>query len=180
MLDLLAAARATPSAERRALYLSHALDEERHARSFAARARQLGLRDPGAADFDDLYERLGEVGFLAFVHRGEARGRAQFAEHRRVLLSRGDEQGARQFEAILVDEERHERYTGDLLSALTTTPRRALRAAALRDALWRWRRVGRFLSGLVFAVLASVLFVLLLPFSLADRLRARHTGWRVP
>ena len=178
MLDLLAAAGSTPSPERRALYLLHALDEERHARSFASRARQLAQLDPGQADFDGLYDRLGEVGFLAYVHRGEARGRAQFAEHRRVLQARGDEQGARQFEAILVDEERHERYTGELLVALTHTPRRELRRAALREALWRWHRAGRVLSGLVFTVLASALFVMLLPFALVERTRARQTGWR--
>lgn len=180
MLDLLAAARGTPSAERRALYLLHALDEGRHARSFASRARQLGQLDPGDADFDGLYDRLGEVGFLAFVHRGEARGRAQFAEHLRVLRARGDERGARLFEAILVDEERHERYTGELLSTLTPAPRRALRRAALRAVLWRWHRAGRVLSGVVFTVLASALFVVLLPFALVERTRARQTGWRVP
>ena len=180
MLDLLAAARATPSPERRALYLVHALDEERHAKSFAARARQLGLAHPGAADFDGLYDRLGEVGFLAYVHRGEARGRAQFMEHRRVLLDRGDAHGARLFEAILVDEERHERYTGELLAALSPSPKTALRKAALREALWRWRRAGRFSSGILFAALASLLFVLLLPFSLVERYRSRTTGWRAP
>ena len=175
-----------PSAERRALYLAHALDEERHARAFRGRARELR----GApiwerpADFDALYERLGEIGFLAYVHRGERHGRAQFEAHQELLASRGDERGAALFEAILVDERRHERYTGELLRALVGADREVraqLRKVALLSALWGWRRAGRAVAGLLFVVLANVLFLAIAPSALAYRLtRPRTHGWLPP
>lgn len=183
MLDMLAAARATPSDTRRAQYLTHALDEERHARTFFARARELRdgrvSTDENAADFDALYERLGETGFVAYVHRGERRGRAQFEQHRSVLRARGDEQGARLFEAILVDEARHEAYTHALLLELAgseASARAALRKAALREALWTWRRAGRNVSGLLFTIATSLLFLLLAPLHLLYRNR-KKPGW---
>jgi len=186
MLDLLAAANATPSAARRALYLGHALDEERHARVFVARARELDPHQGGAeaaADFDALYERLGELGFLAYVHRGEHRGRRQFEAHREALLRRGDARGAAIFEAILADERRHEAYTHELLVELAGSApavSRALRRAALQEALWGWRRAGRGLSGLIFVCLSSLLFLTLAPMALYARLRPSPKGWLTP
>src|SRR5258706_4060133 len=96
VLDMLLAARSTPSAARRAFYLRHALDEARHARMFAARADQLAVERGGTpagaarADYEALFERLGEVAFLAFVHRGERRGRKQFEAHRDHFARSGD------------------------------------------------------------------------------------------
>src|SRR5688572_25348540 len=76
MLDLRAAAAKSPSPARRAKYLRHSLDEARHARMYAQRAAELRRargKEPiftPQADTEDLFERLGEVAFLAFVHRG--------------------------------------------------------------------------------------------------------------
>ena len=189
MLDLLAAARLTPSAERRALYLRHALDEDRHAHAFAARAREL-RRDSGtvgaggSADFDALYERLGELGFVAFVHHGERRGHAQFVAHRDELRRRGDARGEALFSAILEDEARHARYSGELLYALAGSERAAgaaLRRVALRELLWRWRRAGRVIARAAFALLTTVLYVAIAPIALAYRLLGRgRRGWLPP
>jgi hypothetical protein len=190
MLDLVAAARDTPSPARRALYLAHALDEDRHARTFSARARELrkvaGLPSiaPRQADFDALYARLGELDFLAFVHRGEVRGHAQFVGHREELARRGDERGRALFDAILVDESRHASYSGALLRELAGSEkaaRKALRRAALREAVWAWKRAGRVVAGLLFTLLSTLLYVLLAPVALGYRaLRRSPRGWLPP
>ncbi|HLT36674.1 MAG TPA: ferritin-like domain-containing protein, partial [Enhygromyxa sp.] len=84
LLDLRLAARLTPSPIRAAAYLRHADDEARHAQMFgkraAALAREAGIAAPGpaVADCEQLFESLGELDFLAFVHRGEARAIVQF------------------------------------------------------------------------------------------------------
>src|SRR5262245_62042010 len=94
MIDLRAAAALTESVTRRALYLRHAMDESRHATMFSRRSAELrrmrGQPAFGApsADTERLFERLGEVGFLAFVHRGERRGRAQFEAYRDYFARR--------------------------------------------------------------------------------------------
>jgi hypothetical protein len=190
MLDLLAAARATPSRARRALYLRHALDEDRHAHVFAARARE--LRDqagapappPRSADFDALYDRLGEVGFLAFVHHGERRGRAQFVAHREEQRRRGDARGEALFAAIIEDEARHAEYTGALLRELAgseSATRRALRRVILRELLWRWRRAGRVLARAIFTAMSALLYLLIAPGALVYRaLRRSRRGWLPP
>jgi hypothetical protein len=190
MLDLLAAARATPSDARRALYLRHALDEDRHAHAFAARARELRRaagepsKSSATADFDDLYARLGELDFLAFVHHGERRGYAQFISHRDELLRRGDARGETLFSAILEDEARHARYSGELLRELAGSEklaRRALRRVIARELLWRWRRAGRWIAGLFFTALSALLYALLAPAAIAYRvLRRRPQGWLPP
>ena len=97
MLDLRLAAARTSSSTRAARYLRHALDEARHTQMFAARSTELrrerGLASLGApaADTEHLFEALGEVRFLAFVHRGEQRGRAQFEIYRGLFSRRGDQ-----------------------------------------------------------------------------------------
>jgi hypothetical protein len=189
-LDLLAAARLTPSPERRVLYLRHALDEGRHATVFARRsaelAAQAGLDPPGskAADIDDLYQRLGELGFVAFVHRGERRGRLQFEAHRDYFARRGDERMRAVFEGVLVDERRHEAYTEDLLRTLAGSARaarRALGAAALWEAWRSWRRLGRGLASRTYAVLMAGLYLVLAPVGLVVRWTAPvRAGWRGP
>jgi hypothetical protein len=133
-IDLLAAAHATPSLSRRARYLRHALDETRHAAMFARRANELraerGLppAGPPRADSEALFERLGELAFLAFVHRGERRGRRQFEVYARHFARHGDQRTRALFEAILVDELEHEAYTRELLVELCGDERMARKA----------------------------------------------------
>src|SRR5262245_39288942 len=75
-LELRQAARLCGDERRSARYLRHALDESRHAHAFAERAADLaraaastGFPRP-VAGCENLYERLGELRFLAFVHAG--------------------------------------------------------------------------------------------------------------
>ncbi|HLK88876.1 MAG TPA: ferritin-like domain-containing protein [Polyangia bacterium] len=189
-LDLLAAARRTPSEARRALYLRHALDETRHAQLFALRSAELrgkrGLPPLGLVrpDSEALFEQLGELGFLAFVHRGERRGRQQFESYRAHFARRGDDRMRALFDAILTDERRHESYTGALLEELAggaRGARRALRRAALWEAWRRWRRAGRALAGVAYAGAMSALYLVLAPLALALRLRpAAGSRWLPP
>jgi len=129
----------------------------------------LGIVRP---DAEDLFERLGEVGFLAFVHRGEQRGRRQFDSYRDHFARRRDERMRALFDAVLVDERRHEEYTGTLLREVAggeRAARRALRAAAAWEAWRTWRRAGRALAGAVYGAAMSVLYVGLAPLLLALR-----------
>lgn len=187
MLDLRAAAERSPSPDRRALYLRHALDESRHARMLAQRAAEIRRAQgkapppPTRADTEDLFERLGEIAFLAFVHHGERRGRAQFEAHRDTFARRGDDKTRALFEALIADETRHEAYTWDLLVELSGGER-AARAAVRKAAAWeawrRWRRAGRALAHIVYIALMSVLYVTLLPMSLLVRaVRPERPGW---
>src|SRR5215831_6419583 len=139
MLDLKAAARLTASPERSAAYVRHLLDETRHARMFATRSAELRAAEGKAsfgfpsADIENLFERLGEVRFLAFVHRGECRGRQQFETYSDWFARRGDVKTRAMFDAIVRDETRHETYTRELLVELAGgegAARRELAAAA--------------------------------------------------
>jgi hypothetical protein len=187
MIDMLAAANLTPSPARRALYLRHALDEGRHAGMFARRSAELrraGGRaplGPVLADTEQLFERLGEARFLAFVHLGEARGLAQFEAHIRACRRGGDDRSAALLEAISADETRHERYTGELLAELSggaRGARRAVRRARLWEAWRLWRRAGRWVSARVYAALMLALFVAVAPFALLVRLlHPARPGW---
>lgn len=187
MIDLLAAANLTPSPARRALYLRHALDEGRHAGMFAkrsselARARGEASLGPVIADTERLFERLGEARFLAFVHLGEARARAQFAAHIRACKRTGDERSAALLEAISADEAQHARYTRELLIELVGSERearRAVRRAIAWEALRLWRRAGRALSGRLYAALMMIVFLAAAPLALLVRLvRPLRAGW---
>lgn len=190
MLDLKAAARLTPCAERRAAYVRHLLDERRHAQMFALRSAELrrlaGQPSLGfpQADTEDLFEKLGEVGFLAFVHHGETRGRQQFETYRGWFERQGDDKSRAMFDAIVRDERRHESYTWDLLVQLTGSlpaAQKALRRAKLWEA-WRvWRRAGRFLAEKVYVAMMLVLYLALPPFALmALVLKRAGRGWTLP
>jgi len=178
MLDLRAAARLCPSRARRALYLKHALDEERHARMLAQRSAEL-RRERGQeplghprADIEHLYERLGEIAFVAFVHRGERRGRAQFEVHREAFARRRDDKTRAMFDALVSDERRHEEYTWAVLVEIAGSERRAraaLRQAAAWEAWRAWRRAGRAAAQVVYAALMTALYVTLAPLSLLVR-----------
>lgn len=172
--DMMAAARLAPDPQRRAEYLRHANDEARHALMFTLRAEQLDravASDPReyTADFEHLFERLGEERFLAFVHVGEARARRQLSILREELALRGDDKSRALFDAVLVDEANHEAYTRDFLGRLTPRPTRAMRRAK-RWELWRtWLRLGRATSAAVFTWTMRALYLLLFPLALIEK-----------
>ncbi len=179
MIDMRLAARATSDPHRAAAYLRHADDEARHAVMFVRRAAEL-LREQGhpaptdvRVDCESLFARLGELDFLAFVHHGERRGRRQFEAHAAWLAARGRNRDAALFEALVGDELRHERYTGELLRELAGDDATA-RAALARVRRWElgrsWLRMGRAIGSRVYLVLATLLYlVAVLPLSLLVR-----------
>ena len=155
--DLLAAANLTPNPERAAALIRHAADEARHARLFHQRARELGQTAPLRADFEHLYETLGEGAFFAFVHRGEARACRQFDVWTPYL----DGRDRAALEAVRPDEERHRTYTA------------AWAAPGGRAAWWEagraWMRLGRAGSMALYRVLTTALYLLLAPLAWAVR-----------
>jgi len=186
MLDMQLAAAATEDPERAALYLRHAADEARHARVFARRAAAIQAESGGApsgdtqADTVGLFSTLGELEFLAFVHHGEARARAQFDVYRSWFEAQGRQRDLAVFAAVMADEERHERYTGELLLQLAgsrAAASKALRRVAARELVQRARRAGQAITAPLFWVTMVVLYLLLLPLALPLRLSGTATGW---
>ncbi len=186
-IDLHAAARLTVSPERRAAYVRHLLDETRHARIFTRRSAELRAADGRTsfgfprADTEDLFEHLGEMRFLAFVHRGETKGCEQFEQYCDWFGRHGDQRTRGIFESILKDERRHMSYTRELLVELAggeTAARREIRSAMLWEAWRTWRRAGRFLAEKLYFVAMVGFSILLTPFAVVVRLtRPVRTGW---
>ena len=187
MLELRAAAARCASPERSAMYLRHALDEERHATIFAAHSAEI-RRSIGKPPWghprtacENLHARLGEVGFLAFVHRGEMRGRSQFEVYEKYFERRGDDKLRAMFAALIGDEKGHESYTKDLLveEAGPAGASRALAKVVLWEAVRTWRRTGQGLAKWVYAAAMTVLFACLAPFALFVRLtKPARGGWK--
>lgn len=187
MLELRAAAARCPSPERSALYLRHALDEERHATIFATHAAEI-RREIGKAPWghprtacENLYERLGEVDFLAFVHRGEMRGRSQFEVYEKYFARRGDDKLRAMFAALIGDERGHESYTGEWLvrEAGEGGARKAIAKVVLWESARGWRRAGQRIATWVYAASMTVLFAALAPFALFVRVaKPARGGWK--
>ncbi len=182
MLDMRLAAARTPSPARAALYLRHADDEARHAVMFARQAQRLAGRPaPLRADSERLFESLGELAFLAFVHLGEDRARRQFDAYVAWFKAHGRDSEANLFETIVVDERRHCEYTRSLLLELAggePQARLALRRAARWELGRRWLRAGRFVAERVYVVAMLLLYVLAAPLALLIRLaRPIRRGW---
>jgi hypothetical protein len=187
LLDLRLAARLTSSPTRAAAYLRHADDEARHAQMFGKRAAQLareaGLAPPGPAqaDCEQLFANLGELDFLAFVHRGEARAIVQFHSYIRYFEATGRERDASLFTTIIADETRHADYTKALLFELAGDPavaRRALRRVTRWEAGRSWLRAGRYLSERVYVLAMLLVYVLAAPLALlVRRVRPVPRGW---
>lgn len=185
LVDLRMAACLTPSVERAAAYLQHAADEEKHARMFASHAREWSERaqiqlEREPVDVEHLFQRLGEVGFLAFVHRAEGRGRREFEAYRDDFTRRGEPRSAALFEVILKDERRHETYSRALLVELAGSERAARMALArsLGWEAWRtWRRVGSALAGAVYALLVGLLYLAMAPLAWAMRATPERPGF---
>ena len=177
--DMMAAAEQSPELTRRAQYLLHANDEQRHALMFTLHAQSLDAAVGGdpreqRADFERLFEKLGEHAFLAFVHCGELRGRRQLALYRDELAALGDDKGRALLDAVLVDEARHEHYTRQLLLELLKNEA-AVRSALRRARLWEltrsWLRAGRAVGAGLFTLGMRATYLLLFPLAWIERLR---------
>jgi len=188
VLEMRAAAALTTDATRRALYLEHALDEARHARVFARAASDAAVATgndipghPTHVTPEDLFERLGETRFLAYVHLGERRGRRQFETYRDHFTDRAPHLST-MFQGLLVDELRHETYTFEqlvLVAGSLAGATRELRRAAAWEAWRTWLRLGRTLTAQVYFVLMLVVYVAIAPFAwVFGRARSRPTRFR--
>lgn len=175
--DMMEAANSTPDVARKAQYLAHAVDEARHAKMFTLRALEL---DPSRAsdptlfqsDFEHLFTRLGEARFLAFVHVGERRGRAQMQLFRDELQAlegtrRADQKTKALLDAVMKDEVQHERYSLELTRTLGGSLARAHAWELKRS----WLRAGSAVTGFVFTALMSALYLLLFPLALLEKAR---------
>ena len=177
--DMMEAANATADLPRKAQYVAHAVDEARHAKMFTLRALELDpsrATDPSLfhSDFEHLFTRLGEARFMAFVHLGERRGRAQMQLFRDELQGlegtpRADPKTRALLDAVMKDETQHESYS----LALTHTLGGSLVGARAWELRRGWLRAGAAATGLVFTVLTSVLYLLLFPLALIEKARDR-------
>ncbi|MEY4580404.1 MAG: hypothetical protein RL701_5107, partial [Pseudomonadota bacterium] len=181
--DMLAAANGCISITRRALYLAHARDEALHAQLFMLRARELASAALPAGepqpDFEHLFEQLGELRFLAFVHAGEVRGQRQLTLYRDELAARGDHKSRALFDAVLRDEAQHVQYTQEQLQLVAGSERELQRALLFARSweLWRsWRRLGRTLATVVFNAAMYVVYVCLAPLAWLEQRNARKPG----
>lgn len=189
-LDMLRAVELETDPKLRRIFLRHALDEARHARLFQDGARRV---DAGAAadlseearihgHRQDLYERLGLVDFLAFVHLAERRGETHF----RALLETiaRDPDLVALLDGVARDERFHLAYSGRWLARVEAArgrgPATALRRGTLRAAWAAWRRGGRAIGALTAALVLRVLyFVVLPPFAIAQRfIDPERPGWK--
>ena len=173
-LLLNSAARGTTDVRRKALYLRHALDEGRHARLFRKRALELATEaEQGklnfVADADDLFEKLGERRFVAFVCLGERRGRAQFESYVEHFRRQGQRRLGRTFAVIVKDERRHESYTWQLLLEWCGGDSRKVHWLLFRARLWEMRRdalhFGQRTARVLYVACACLLYASILPWA---------------
>lgn len=179
--DMLSAANGCRDVARRALYLAHARDEALHAHMFTLRALELQGDDAASlatahVDFEDLFQQLGELRFLAFVHLGEVRGLRQLTLYRDELQARGDHKSRALFDAVLRDEARHAQYTREQLLHVAGS-QRELRSALVRARTWElwrgWRRLGAAFVVPVFGLGMRLLYVCLAPLAWLEQRRAQ-------
>lgn len=134
------------------------------------------------ADYEGLFDRLGELDFLAFVHWGEARAIRQFDAYVDYFEANDRQRDATLLRTILVDERRHASYTQALLLELAGDPK-TMRRAIGRVRRWElgraWLRSGRFLAEGAYAGTMLVLYLMAAPLALLVRIaRPVREGWR--
>ncbi len=191
--DMLAAVDQTTRRDLRLKYFRHAMDESRHAGLFLERARAQGgmdrvravvadagyLTEHGIVGGQTLFERLGELDFLAFVHVAEDDAVEQF----HVYLDRAlpDPATRETLRTILKDERFHVAYSRAALDHYQDPGRIA---QALKKARWDrvrqgWLRTSRHIGHGVTTLWLTLLYgFLVAPFSLFARLESG--GWQAP
>lgn len=194
--DMLAAAEQTNDGSMRRKYLEHALDEIRHCALFRDRVRSLGthsrtqaarwnanvLTEHGIVGGETLFERLGELEFMAFVYIAERDAVEQF----NVYLDRKlpDGQTHAMLADILQDENFHVSYSHAALERFRASGRDAEVSKALRRVRWRrfkegWLRFSRDLGRIVSGVWILLLYITTFPpFRLLSRMEP--PGWHPP
>jgi hypothetical protein len=194
-VDMLAAAELTERADLRRKYFLHALDETRHAGLFRDRAAALGggedrvraalddagtLQRHGIVNGRTMFERLGELEFLAFVYVAEADAVEQFDVYRARRLP--DAATIDTLGDILKDEAFHVSYSRNELERWRKQGRGAEVDAAVRRVRWNrlkeaWLRFTRDVGTAVASVWLGLVYVLVVgPFRLFARVEPG--GWQ--
>ena len=189
--DMLSALEQTDRRELRSKYLHHALDEARHARLFRERALALGigreqaalvdigyLHDAGIIAGETLFERMGEIEFLAFVHDAENRGLEHFLIYLNSTHTDQDTKNA--LKSITKDEHFHRSYSKAALEKYAPEESKILlKKVRTRRYKETWMRIARIIGTKVSGFwLTLIYFLLILPFRLFARLDA--IGWHAP
>lgn len=184
-LELEQAAARTSDTTRAALYLRHAADEARHTRMFKKRAQALhaeygcSSRVESQVTPTGLFDRLGELDFLAFVHHGEARAIEELEVRCTILRAANDPRSVALLETILHDERRHAAYTWRLLVQASDEPsaRRRVRRQTWREARGLLRKRGLLLVRPLLLLGLTSLYLVFGPLlALASLLRRNRTS----
>jgi hypothetical protein len=194
-IDMLAACELSPRRELRKRYFRHALDETRHAGLFHAQAVAKGgghdrtraaLMDAGTVqrhgivDGQTMFERLGELEFLAFVWVAEGDAVEQFNVYQDWKLA--DPGTSATLTTILKDEHFHVSYSRAELEKMRKEGAGDGVEKAVRRVRWRRLREGwlRFSGHIGHAVtsiwLALAYLLVVAPFRLLAR--AERGGWQ--
>ncbi|MEC7947964.1 MAG: hypothetical protein VX265_10375 [Myxococcota bacterium] len=187
-LDMLAAVRSTQRRDLRLKYFRHAMDEWRHSGLFRRAASQQGVIDATESGRDEaglllehgivggrtLFERMGELDFLAFVYVAESDAVEQFDVYRTNDLP--DEHTRGVLPAILKDEAFHVSYSRQELLRTQDGDLPVERLAAVRRVRRNrikegWLRFSRDIGVVVGSVWLWALYALVVgPFRMVARL----------
>ena len=191
--DMLSACEETTRRDMRRKFLEHSLDESRHSQIFVSCSRAAGglsraqaaimdgayLTNQGIVGDQSLFERLGDLEFMAFVYVAEQDAVEQFTVYRDHHLL--DTKTAEILNEILRDEKFHVSYSRAELERYREEGRAKEVDQAIRRVRWRrikeaWLRgsihIGTFVTGLWMVLLY---FLVVTPFRLFARMASG--GW---
>ncbi len=195
-LDMLAAVEETSRREMRARYFQHALDELKHSRLFAERARVLDpdpdrtravladsgfIMAQGINAKESLFSSMDELDFLAFVWVHECHGERHFALYADLL--KDDADARTMFAGIAKDEHFHVTYSRAELDRYAEKDPGAVRWAIFKVRArrkWQWwlrgtRDFGEFMSRLWMSLF--YVFVVSAFAALARLTEKSRIGW---
>lgn len=193
--DIARAAERTSDALLRRLYLRHAMDEQRHAKLFRTRGRdilaslasespeggfQANWLAPGERGLDDLaIDQETEDALLAFLHLSEKAAARRFATYHQVLSV--DPATRAVFGDILKDEAFHMNYTLSQLKRVSPRKHGAHLWWARLTRLWKgYLRVASAIANVMGGVVLAVQYFVILPvFALMAKRAAKRElpGW---
>jgi rubrerythrin len=193
--DIARAAERTRDALLRRLYLRHAMDEQRHAKLFRTRGRdilaslagqpdeggfQANWLSPGERGLDDLaVDQEQEDSLLAFLHLSEKAAARRFAIYHEVLTV--DPVTRAVFGDILKDEAFHMNYTLSQLKRVSPRKHGVRLWWARLTRLWKgYLRVASAIANVMGGVVLAVQYFVILPvFALMAKRAARRQlpGW---
>jgi len=193
--DIARAAERTNDALLRRLYLRHAMDEQRHAKLFRTRGRDIlaGLASesaaqgfqanwlsPGERGLDDLaVDQEKEDTLLAFLHLSEKAAARRFAVYHEVLTV--DPTTRDVFGDVLKDEAFHMNYTLSQLKRVSPGKHGVRLWWARLSRLWKgYLRIASALANVMGGVVLAVQYFVILPvFALFAKRAAKREppGW---